>query len=119
VSHRLPWLLLLAACAPDAPPPVSDTTTYFLTPPDSLVLTLPDSTPVRLTPGRTGTAADGTTCREYGVRVGSKLVPLLFVREAPRLEGGVLRAELTRDCRRIATYRIDPVTAQPTKESGE
>lgn len=116
--RRLPWLLLLAACASETPPAVNDTTATFLAPADSLVLTLPDSTPVWLTPGRTGTAADGTTCREHGVRIGTKLVPLLFVREAPRFEGGVLRAELTRDCLPLATYRIDPVTAQPTKERG-
>jgi hypothetical protein len=119
MNRHLLGLLLLAACASETPPPVNDTTASFLAPPDSLVLTLGDSTKVWLTPGRTGTGADGTTCREYGVRVGGKLVPLLFVREAPRLEHGVLKAELTRDCQRIATYRIDPLTAQPTKESGE
>jgi hypothetical protein len=116
VTRRLPWLSLLAACAAEAPPPVADSTPAPPVPADSLVLTLPDSTPVWLTPGRIGTAADGTTCAEYGVRVGTKLVPLLFVREAPRLERGLLRADLVRDCRAIATYRIDPVTAQPTKE---
>jgi hypothetical protein len=118
VTRRLPWLLLLAACAKEAPPPATDSTPAAPVLQDSLVLTLPDSIPVWLTPGRTGTAADGASCREFGVRVGKKLVPLLFVREAPRFEAGVLRATLTRDCAPVATYRIDPVTAQPTKESG-
>ena len=114
--RRLSWLLLLSACARETPPPATDSIPAVPVPADSLVLTLPDSTPVWLTSGRVGTAADGTTCREHGVRVGTRLVPLLFVREAPRVERGVLRAELTRDCIPIATYRIDPMTAQPTKE---
>jgi hypothetical protein len=116
VSRLLPALLLALACAPEIPPPVNDTTATLLPPPDSLLFTLRDSTRVWLTSGRTGRAADGTTCQEHGVRVGEKLVPLLFVREAPRLEDGVLRADLVRDCVRVATYRIDPVTAQPTRE---
>lgn len=115
MTRRLPWLLLLAACAKDAPPPATDSAAVDG---DSLVLLLPDSTPVSLTPGRTGTAADGSTCRERGVRVGKRLVPLLFVREAPRLEGGTLHAVLSTNCVPGASYQIDPMTVQPIKEEG-
>ena len=116
--NRLLPFLLLAGCASEAPPRAADSTPAVAAPADSLVLTLADSTPVRLTPGRIGTAADGTTCREFGVRVGTRLVPLLFVREAPRVDqAGKLRADLSRECRPIATYLIDPLTAQPTLET--
>jgi hypothetical protein len=118
--RAFPLFLLLAACGSEPPaPPRVESAPATSVPSDSLVLTLADSTPVRLTPGRTGTAADGTSCREFGVRVGERLVPLLYVREAPRLDGaGKLRAELSRDCVTVATYLIDPATAQPTLQGG-
>lgn len=113
-------LLLVAACASERPAtPAADSTTIAPAPRDSLALIVPrDSTHVWLTPGRTGTAADGTTCHEYGVRVGAagaeRLVPLLFVREAPRVDAaGRLLATLSTNCVDGAAYEINPVTAQP------
>jgi hypothetical protein len=89
-----------------------------MAPDDSLVLLLPDSGRVWLTTGRVGTASDGTTCQEHGVRVESRghsgLVPLLYVRSAPRLEGGHLFATISSNCRPGAVYEIDVATAQPT-----
>lgn len=109
-------LTLLVACSPEAPPPPRVDTVGAAA--DSLVLVLPDSTRVWLTPGRRGTAGDGTKCQEYGVRIGtekeSRLVPLLYVRTPPRFEGGRLLATVSSDCLPGANYQIDPATAQPT-----
>jgi len=119
VNRLLPGLLLASACASETPPPVNDSIPAVPVLADSLIYTFGDSTTIWLTPGRVGTAPDGSTCREHGVRVGTKLVPLLFVRAAPRIDDtGKIVAELSRDCRPIATYQIDLKTAQPIKVGG-
>jgi hypothetical protein len=119
MNRVAPLALLLVACGAERPAtPAADTAAAVAVPADSFVFVF-DSIPVSLTPGRIGTAADGSTCREHGVRVGAKLVPLLFVREAPRVDlAGHLLADLSLDCRPVATYEIDPATAQPTKWEG-
>jgi hypothetical protein len=112
--------LILAGCGTGRPAtPAADTTASLAVPADSLVLTSGDSIFVWLTAGRTGTASDGSGCREHGVRVGpagnARMVPLLFVRTAPRFDGkGRLLATISSDCADGATYQIDPTTAQPT-----
>lgn len=120
-------LLLLAAtlggCASEPPAKARADSTPAVAPlPDSLVLTLPDSTPVWLTAGRIGAGSDGVSCREHGVRIGKvgqgRLVPLLYVQNAPRLESGRLLATLSTNCGAGATYEIDPHTAQPTLRPG-
>ena len=112
------FALLLVACGTERPAALA-VDTVAVVPADSFLFTFAGSDSIWLTPGRTGTAADGTTCREHGVRVGTRLVPLLFVREAPRIDpAGKILADLSRDCRPIATYEIDPVTAQPTRREG-
>jgi len=78
--RTLPLLLLvLAGCASEPPVTQRADSTPILA--DSLVLELPDSGRLWLTPGRTGIKSDGTSCREHGVRVEvaghSRLVPLL------------------------------------------
>jgi hypothetical protein len=114
---------LLAGCASEAPPtPPVDSAPVVMAPDDSLVLLLPDSGRVWLTTGRVGTASDGGSCREYGVRLdvagAPRLVPLLYVRTPPRLEGGRLFATLSSNCAPGATYEIDRVTAQPKLVTG-
>lgn len=121
---RAPLLILFAAaCAPERPAtPPADTTAVAAVPADSLVMVLPDSTKLWLTPGRVGTATSGESCREHGVKLEkggeSRLVPLLYVRSAPRPEGKKLVAALSTNCVDGATYEIDPKSAHPTLWKG-
>lgn len=114
--------LLAAACGRTPAPPAAADPAATAGPADSLVLTLPGGAEVWLVAGREGRSAGGATCVERSVELrrdgGRKLVPLLFVRAAPRLEGSRLVATLSTDCADVADYVIDPVTAYPTRRGG-
>lgn len=122
VAPRFPALLLgasLAACG-EAPKPAPATAAPAAVagPADSLVLTLADSTTVWMVRGRDAVSPDGTPCHEHSLelRKGPRklLVPLLYTRAAPRLDGGKLYATLSNRCADVAEYAIDPATAYPT-----
>jgi hypothetical protein len=106
-----------AATAPaPAPAPVASPPT----PADSLILTTNDGTQVWLVEGRSSQDPAGKPCQERGVEIrrdSSRIrVPLLYTGAAPiRLGRDALKAELWRDCRAMAIYRIDLATGRPTK----
>lgn len=114
----LPSALLLLGCsrpAPPPPPPASPAPLVAAV--DSLVLTLPDSMAVWLVTGRQGVAADGSTCDEWSIKVGTRatrhLVPLLYTRRAPKLVRGEVLAIQSNHCVEGDTYMIEPATGAP------
>lgn len=107
-------LVLVAACgargepAPDAlpaldegPPPLTD----------SLVLALPGGATVWLAEARRARDSAGSPCLERSVEIRRDSVrlkvPLLFTGAIPtRLDDSTIRAELYRDCRPSAVYKV-------------
>ncbi len=78
---------------------------------DSLVLVAPGGVTVWLAEGRRGADSSGAVCLERSLEIrrdSSRLkVPLLYTRAAPTLlDDSTLRAELWRDCRPMAAYRV-------------
>ncbi len=78
---------------------------------DSLVLVAPGGVSVWLTEGRKGTDSSGAVCLERSLEIRRDSlhlkVPLLYTRAAPTLlDDSTLRAELWRDCRPMAAYRV-------------
>jgi hypothetical protein len=89
-------------------------------PSDSLVLTTTGGHQVWLVGGRSAEDSSGTSCLERGVEIRRDtsriLVPLLFVTEPPtELNQTEIRAELSRHCRTMATYRVELATGRPRK----
>ncbi len=114
-------LLLAGLCAcgrPDAPP--AETVSVAPPVPDTLVLTTPDGFEVWLTDLREARDSTGTPCQERSVEIRRDTtrlrVPLLYVRTPPtRLDADHVQAELSRDCRTMALYRVELRTARPYK----
>lgn len=113
-----PALLALVACsrpAPPAAPPAPPAAPW-----DSLALTLPESTTIWLVTGRQGIAADGSTCDEWSIQVRTpttrRLVPLLYTRHAPHLDGARVMAIQSNRCVDGDTYLIEPATGNPFKQ---
>ena len=87
---------------------------------DSLVLTAASGVTVWLTEGRRGADSSGTPCIERTVEIrrdSSRLkIPLLYTRSAPTLlDDSTLRAELFRDCRPVAAYRVSLRDGMPRR----
>jgi hypothetical protein len=124
---RLPaigLLVALGACAgrdrarseASPPPPAAEQSGVA----DSLVLTAADGAQVWLVEGRPARDSAGSPCHERGVEIRRDSVrirvPLLFTGTVPTALGrAALRAELWRDCRVMAIYRVDLATGRPTK----
>jgi hypothetical protein len=107
-------LVLLAGCgargepAPGALPEVDQGPPQLT---DTLVLTLPGGNSVWLAEGRRARDSVGTPCFERSVEIrrdSARLkVPLLFTGSMPtRLDDTTVRAELYRDCRLSAVYKV-------------
>ncbi len=80
--------------------------------PDSLLLSMPGGNTVWLTEGRKGADSTGKACVERSVEVRRGeyrfKVPLLYTRDtAIVLDDTSFRAELSRGCHRIASYRVN------------
>lgn len=123
---RTPVLLIigLIAChdSPRQSPAVQDTTSSTASP-DSLVLSLADSTGVWLVAGRPDTSGSGEACTERLLelrRGGRRLpVPLLYTLGTPKaIDDSTLRAALYRHCEVEAWYRVDTRTGLPKPERG-
>jgi hypothetical protein len=102
--------------APVPPPAASEPAA----PADSLVGSSPNGAQVWLVEGRQARDSAGATCYERGVEIrrdSSRIrVPLLYTGRAPaRFSRDGFEAELWRDCRPMARYRIDLATGRPTK----
>lgn len=87
---------------------------------DSLVLRTPEGYEVWLTDIRHARDSSGTACEERSVEIRTDSVrlrvPLLYTRRAPTpLDPRHIRAELSRDCRTVAVYRVELGTARPTR----
>lgn len=87
---------------------------------DSLVLTAASGVTVWFTEGRRGADSAGTPCIERTVEIrrdSSRLtIPLLYTRSAPTLlDDSTLRAELFRDCRPVAAYRVSLRDGMPRR----
>ena len=106
--------LLLAACgargepAPDALPELEEAP---LTLTDSLVLALSGGATVWLAEGRRARDSAGAACVERSVEIRRDSVrlkvPLMFTGSVPtRLDDSTIRAELYRDCRLSAVYKV-------------
>lgn len=115
-------LLLVAACGRAPAPPGQDAATQppESAVPDSLALTTADGYQVWLTDVRPARDSAGGTCQERSVEIRRDTVrlrvPLLYVRVPPTLlDPRHLRAELSRDCRTTAIYRVELATARPYK----
>jgi hypothetical protein len=125
---RLPLLLLMAMAAgcgargepPPDGPPVPDARAALPQPADSLVLTAPGGVTVWLTEGRRSSDSAGTACYERTIEIRrdtSRLkVPLLYTVTVPvLLDDTTLKAELARDCRPTASYRVSLRDGMPHK----
>ena len=78
---------------------------------DSLVLLLPGGATVWLGGGRRAKDSTGTPCVERSVQIWRdsvrRVVPLLFTGSLPTmLDDSTIRAELYRDCRPSAVYKV-------------
>jgi hypothetical protein len=87
---------------------------------DSLVLTAPGGATVWLTEGRTGADSAGTACVERTIEIRRDTlrlkVALLYTRSAPTLLNDTsFVAELSRDCRPMARYRVSLNDGMPRK----
>lgn len=112
-------LAALCSCGRPAPPPV-EARSVPPPVPDTLVLTTAEGFEVWLTDLREARDSAGEACQERSVEIRRDTVrlrvPLLYVRTAPtRLGPGQVRAELSRDCRTMAVYRVELSTARPYK----
>ena len=106
--------MIIAGCGargeppPNTLPPVDAGTVQL---PDSLVLTLAGGNTIWLSTGRRGADSTGKECVERSVEVRRASyrfkVPLLYTIKAPvPLDDTSFRAELYRDCARMASYRV-------------
>ncbi|NOT07618.1 MAG: hypothetical protein HOP28_05345 [Gemmatimonadales bacterium] len=87
---------------------------------DSLVLTSPLGPTVWLTEGRQTKVSDSVTCIERTIEIRRDTarlkVPLLYTLRSPMLiNDSTIEADLARDCRPIAVYRVNLRTAMPEK----
>ena len=105
------------------PPAVRDTTVAAPSP-DSLVLTLADSTSVWFVAGREDTSSAGEVCTErlLELRRGDRRlpVPLLYTLGSPKaINDSTLRAALYRHCEVQAWYLVDTRSGlpRPARES--
>ena len=106
--------LILAGCGPRGEPAPAAFPEVDQSPPqlaDTLVLTLPGGATVWLAEARRARDSAGTPCLERSVEIrrdSVKLkVPLLFTGSIPtQLDDSTIRAELYRDCRVSATYKV-------------
>lgn len=114
--------ILLAACGGGpADRDVAADTVEAASAPDSLVLTVDDSTTVWLAAAREATDSAGASCLERVIEIrrdtSTRRVPLLYTAEAPvLLDDTTLSAVLYRDCRPTLTYRVDLRTGYPTRK---
>ena len=121
---RTGWVLLpilLAACGGVNDRAVTADTVEAATAPDSMVLTVDDSTTVWLAEAREATDSTGASCLERVIEIrrdtSLRRVPLLYTAEAPLLlDDTTLSAVLYRDCRPTLTYRVDLRTGYPTRK---
>lgn len=116
----LPGLMALACGARGEPPPLPAVTAVPPPPADTLVLSVPGGTTVWLTESRQGKDSAGTTCWERTVEIRRDTarikVPLLYTLSAPVLvNDSTFRADLVKDCRPMAQYRVSLTTGRPEK----
>lgn len=119
------FALALAACGARGEPgpgglPAVDAGPVLLA--DSLVLTLPVGATIWLTEGRRAADSAGTACVERSVEIRRdslrRKVPLLYTGSLPTaLDDSTFTAELFRDCRASATYRVNVRDGQPHRIS--
>ena len=116
----------LVACGDSSnrQPPAAGDTTASAPSPDSLVLTLADSTSVWFVAGREDTSSAGEVCSErlLELRKGDRRlpVPLLYTLDTPKaIDDSTLRAALYRHCEVQAWYLVDTRTGlpKPARES--
>lgn len=126
------WLRALLSCstpvvvagcgARGEPPPTTlppvDAGTVQL--PDSLVLTLPGGATVWLAEGRKSADSTGKECVERSIEVRRDSyrlkVPLLYTLDLPTvLDDTSFRAELSRGCTRMDSYRVNVRDGMPYK----
>jgi hypothetical protein len=126
VKFRLALLAALAAgCGargepPPDGPPLPDARAVPPEPADSMVLTAPGGVTVWLAEGRRSSDSAGTACYERTIEIRrdtSRLkVPLLYTVTVPvLLNDSTLKAELARDCRPTASYRVSLRDGMPHK----
>lgn len=113
-------LALLAALAagcgargepPPDGPPLPDASPAPPAPADSMVLTAPGGVTVWLAEGRRSSDSAGAACYERTIEIRRDTirlkVPLLYTVTLPvLLDDSTMRAELARDCRSTASYRV-------------
>lgn len=117
--------LALAGCGARGEPPPDgipavDTRVAPPEPADSLVLTAPGGVTVWLAEGRRGSDSAGTACYERTIEIRRdttrKKVPLLYTVTVPvLLDDSTFKAELARDCRATASYRVSLRDGMPHK----
>ena len=95
---------------PDGPP-LPDARTVPPEPADSMVLSAPGGVSVWLTEGRRASDSAGTACYERTIEIRRDTtrlkVPLLYTVTVPvLLDDSTFKAELARDCRATASYRV-------------
>ena len=122
-AFSLGTMILLPCCgsrgepAPPNPPPNGTSVARVA---DTMVLSAPGGTTVWLGPGREARDSGGTSCTERTIEIrrGSSRIsiPLLYTLSPPTLlNDSTLRAELARDCRTTAAYRVSLRTGQPVR----
>lgn len=123
IVPRIVVIVLLAACgargepAPVALPAVEPGPPVMA---DSLVLTLAGGATVWLAEGRRAVDSAGAPCFERSVEIRRdsvrRKVPLLFTGALPvRVDDSTFRAELFRNCRLDAAYKINIRDGMPHK----
>ena len=125
VGRRLGWVALVGGCSaggkPGADtPPAAQAVTPPPQPPDTMVLAAPGGVTVWLTEGRGASDAAGASCFERSIEIRRDTthlkVPLLYTLSSPSLlDDSTLKAELARDCRPAAAYRVSLRTGAPTR----
>ena len=122
-TFSLGTMVLLPCCgargepAPGNPPPHETATAQ---PADTMVLSAPGGATIWLSEGRQATDSAGARCTERSVEIRRDStrvkVPLLYTLSPPTLlNDSTLRAELARDCRPTAAYRVSLRTGQPVR----
>jgi hypothetical protein len=121
----LGWVALLVGCGargdPGADtPPAAGAVISPPEPPDTMVLAAPGGITVWLTEGRRASDPAGAPCFERSIEIRRDTthlkVPLLYTLAAPSLlDDSTLKAELARNCRPAAAYRVSLRTGAPTR----